>query len=120
MGGNDNRICSNRGFLVDDKMKVKISEKEITASIRSLLKSFGIFHWKVFQTLGATPGVPDIIGVYKGRMIGIEVKTSNGKTSPYQDNFIKNINDAGGLAFVARSVDDVIEKLELEKRMLIK
>ena len=35
--------------------------------------------------------------------------------SPHQERFIQNINDAGGLAFVTRSVDDVIEKLDLKK-----
>jgi Holliday junction resolvase len=95
-----------------------ISEKEITASIRSYLKAFKVFHWKVWQGLGSTPGVPDIIGIYRGKFLAIEVKTERGKLSPHQERFIQNINDAGGIAFVARSVDDVIEKLELKNRRL--
>lgn len=97
-----------------------ISEKEITAQIRQLLKMFQIFHWKVHQGLGSTPGVPDIVGVYDGKFLGIEVKTRNGVVSPHQKQFIDNINAAGGLAFVARSVQDVVEKLGLEDRFLFK
>lgn len=63
-------------------------------------------------------GVPDILGIYQGSLLGIEIKTATGKPSPEQERFIQNINDAGGIAFVARSVDDVIEKLNLKTRML--
>lgn len=99
-----------------------ISEKEITHSIRNLLKTFGIMHWKNWQGLGSTPGVPDILAIQPdtGRFIGIEVKTSKGILSPHQERFIANIKESGGIAFVARSVDDVIRELNLEKRMLLK
>lgn len=96
----------------------KISEKEITHSIRSLLRQFGVFHWKNFGGPMGAKGVPDILGIFKGRLLGIEVKTATGKLSPEQERFIQNINDAGGIGFMARSVDDVIETLGLKKRML--
>ena len=101
-------------------MKQHISETEITHSIWSLLKQFGIMHWKVFQSLGSTPGVSDIIAIEPktGRIICIEVKTAKGILSPHQERFLQNINDAGGIGFCARSMDDVIEKLGLQKRML--
>jgi len=98
---------------------VVLKEKDITHQIRSVLKTFGIFHYKNHGGLGSAPGLPDITGVLKdGRGFWIEVKTDKGRLSPHQERFIQNINDAGGLAFVARSVDDVIEKLDLKKRML--
>jgi len=96
-----------------------MKEKDITRQIRNVLKTFGIFHYKNHGGLGSAPGLPDITGVLKdGRGFWIEVKTAKGRLSPHQERFIANINDAGGLAFVARSVDDVIEKLDLKKRML--
>jgi len=96
-----------------------ISEKEITYSIRNLLKQFNIFHWKIHQGLGSTPGVPDIVGILKdGRFLGIEVKTERGVLSPHQERFLQNINDAGGIGFVARNLEDVIEKLNLKRGML--
>ena len=91
---------------------IQWSEKEITREIRAYLRIRGIFHWKVFQTLGSTVGCPDIIGIYKGKMLGIEVKTKSGKLSERQALFIESINMEGGIAFVARSVDDVIQELE--------
>ena len=57
-------------------------------------------------------GSPDILGVYKGRAIGIEVKNAKGKQSPSQVNFQTKFTLAGGLYILARSVDDVMEKLD--------
>jgi len=85
----------------------KPSEKEITREIRAYLKIRGIFHWKAWQGLGSTPGCPDIIGIHKGRMIGIEVKATRGKVTEIQQQFLDRINGCGGIAFVARSVEDV-------------
>jgi len=56
---------------------------------------------------GLCKGSSDIIGIYKGRMLAIEVKTENGKTTKEQDKFLKLVKDNGGIAFVARSEEDV-------------
>jgi hypothetical protein len=60
-----------------------------------------------------TRGVSDIIGCIPktGRFLAIEVKRPGGKPSPEQQQFIDMINGAGGLAFLAMSVEDVISKL---------
>ena len=96
------------------------AEALLTRSVRSLLNAAQIFHWKVWQGLGSAPGVSDIIGIHKGRMIAIELKAPKGTVSPAQEEFIRRINEAGGLAFVARTLDDVIEGLELQDRFLLR
>lgn len=100
-------------------MQTHTREKAITHAIRGLLKTLRVFHWKEHGGLGSTPGVPDIIGCYHGRMLGIEVKTDRGRVSEHQQRFIDNINAAGGIAFVARSIEDVIKHLGLEDRVLL-
>ena len=100
-------------------MKPKLqTEKEITASIRMVLRTFGIFHWKVWQGLGSEKGVSDIIGIYKGKFLAIEVKTEKGRLSKHQEEFLDHVVWNGGIAIVARSVDDVFEGLGIgeEKR----
>jgi hypothetical protein len=42
-----------------------------------------------------------------GRFLAIEVKRPGNKPTPEQQQFIDTINEAGGLAFVARSVEEV-------------
>lgn len=64
-------------------------------------------------------GVSDILGVYKGHLLAIEVKTDTikdllGKTIQYkgyptdeQKNFLERVKREGGVAFIARSIEDV-------------
>jgi len=86
-------------------------EKEITRAIRQYLKIRQIFHWKEMQGLGSHKGVADIIGIYDGKFMAIEVKTLKGKLSDHQRTFLDAVKDEGGIAIVARSVDDVINAL---------
>lgn len=60
-------------------------------------------------------GMSDISGVMKdGRMLCIEVKSATGRVMPHQRAFLLSIHQAGGVAFIARSVDDVIDRLGRE------
>ncbi|HCU25152.1 MAG TPA: hypothetical protein DF383_09045 [Deltaproteobacteria bacterium] len=97
----------------------KVPEKDITRSIRAYLTLRKVFHWKVFQTLGSTPGISDILGILPcrcecgrryGRMLAIEVKTARGRLSEAQENFLRNAEEAGAVAVVARGVTDLIER----------
>jgi hypothetical protein len=90
----------------------------LKASIRQLLDTVGIFHWNAWGGPMSPKGVPDLICCQNGRMIGIEVKTPHGRVSPEQEEFIRRINEAGGLALVVRSLDDVLDALGLRDRFL--
>jgi hypothetical protein len=37
----------------------------------------------------------------------VEVKSATGRVSPHQQLFLDSINERGGMAFVARSIEDV-------------
>ena len=56
-------------------------------------------------------GVPDIIGIIDGRFFGIEVKIGADRQSADQKEIEKEINDAGGVYFVAKSYDDYLAKI---------
>ena len=62
-------------------------------------------------------GISDIIGCYQGRFIAIEIKSPKGIVSPGQRAFLDKVNDAGGRGFVARSIEDVINGLNLGGRV---
>lgn len=106
---------------------MKASEKQIQDSIIDWLSASGIFHYR--QNTGAfskeytrkrdgkvrrsfvrfgTPGATDIVAVYNGVYIGIEVKDNDGKMSEDQENFRYALCRAGGIYLLVRSVDDVI------------
>ena len=94
------------------------SEAQITKSIRYLLKSQGIWHFKNFGGPMSVKGLPDLIGCFQGKFLAIEVKRKSGKVSPEQEVMIDRINRAGGLAFVARDLETVIEQLGIKDRFL--
>jgi len=59
--------------------------------------------------VGHRLGVSDIIGLWNGTFIAIEVKTQTGRISEHQEFFMKDVVAHGGLAFVVRSVDEVVD-----------
>lgn len=84
-------------------------EAKIQARILRELKKRNIYAIKVI--IANKNGVPDIICCVDGKFVGIEVKTPRGRVSAVQEFHIRLINAAGGEAFVARSWEDVLEKL---------
>ena len=54
-------------------------------------------------------GTSDILGIYQGRMLCIEVKSKRGTLRPEQDVFLRTMADLGAIAFVARSLQDVLD-----------
>jgi len=88
-----------------------LKEKEIKKCVRDWLKYKRIFHWNVWQGQFSRKGISDIIAIINGKIICIEIKTIQGRQSTYQKEFQKEVEGAGGIYFLARSVDDVIKKL---------
>jgi len=83
-------------------------EKDIVAAIMRWLKTVPrCFAWKEHGGLYGTAGVPDVICCLDGRFFAFEVKTPEGRLTKLQEHTIQRIKDAGGHAFVVRSVDDV-------------
>ena len=83
-------------------------EKDIVAVIMRWLKTVPrCFAWKEHGGMYGTAGVPDVICCLDGRFFAFEVKTPEGRLTKLQEHTIQRIKDAGGHAFVVRSVDDV-------------
>ena len=63
---------------------------------------------------GLIKGGSDIIGIDRatGRFIAIEVKTKTGRPTHEQTRFIDNVRAAGGIAGIARSVQDALDLIE--------
>ncbi len=60
-------------------------------------------------------GVADILGIYCCIPLAIEVKSVKGVMSSEQRLFLNNFSAFGGIAILARSVDDVEKALKLVK-----
>lgn len=62
---------------------------------------------------GLCVGSADIIGIAPGgRFLAVEVKTATGRVSREQQLFIDAVNAAGGVAGIARSVQDALKIIQ--------
>lgn len=64
-------------------------------------------HWRA-----GIKGIADIIGVYKGFFVAIEVKRAGKKPSVEQKAYLQRVRDCGGIGFVCDDDKTVIESLE--------
>ena len=88
-------------------------EKKVEHRIKRYLDQLGAYYVKIHGSAYMPAGTPDILVCLAGRFIGIEVKKpSGGVVSTLQRLKIKQIQNAGGVAFVARSVNDVRKELQ--------
>jgi penicillin-binding protein-related factor A (putative recombinase) len=88
---------------------MKLEKHIVTDIIKHLNKVDECHVWKTHGGMYSTPGVPDVVGVYRGKFLGIEVKRPEKKNNvtKLQQAFINKLNNCGGISFVACSVDDV-------------
>jgi hypothetical protein len=90
-------------------------EGEIVKSILKDLRDMGIFCFKHWGGPMGTKGVSDILGVLPGgRFLALEVKAQKGKLTQDQADFLQSVSACGGLAFMARSVEEARERLAEE------
>lgn len=102
-----------------------IKESDIEKSILEYLELRHIFAWKARtvgiwdakikafrKNKGYMKGVADILGIYKGKPLAIEVKTQKGYPSEDQKYFLNKFREEGGIAFIARSIEDVDDSLK--------
>ena len=52
-------------------------------------------------------GVSDLLGIFHGCPLAIEVKSEKGRLSPHQKEFLAAWTLAGGISIVAKSIADV-------------
>ena len=84
-------------------------EGRLSKKIRDYLEGRGAWVCKI-QGDGDTyqeVGLPDLFVCYRGYFIGLEVKQPGGKPSPRQLLVLKRIRQAGGIAEIVESVDEV-------------
>src|SRR3990167_4701707 len=100
-------------------------EKLLTIKIRKHLETkYGAVVVKFWGGGFSQSGVSDLLVCFppNGKFAALEIKTKDGKTSPLQDDFLRRVRQAGGIAFVARSIKDVdnlLGWLLLEKKQSV-
>lgn len=94
-----------------------LKESDISKQIRSLLFQVGGLPIKIAGGAYQRPGISDFLVCLEGRFIAIEVKKPGLKMTEKQELFQHEVRAAGGIAFVAYSVDDVVRELGLDVKL---
>ncbi len=99
--------------------KAEITTASLTAYLISMLKLYGVLHWrqytqgvqrKGFKTKNPMAGFPDIAGVAKnGRLFAAEIKGPGDTMSDRQTFWIANLAANNAIAVVIKSFDDVVD-----------
>ena len=88
-------------------------ENAVKAAVKKVLDEMGIYHFSPVQNGMGRAGIPDIIGCFRGRFLGIECKAGKGKTTALQDLELEKIRQAKGFAYVVNetNIQDLKELL---------
>lgn len=91
-------------------------EKALKRKIQKFLKeNYPGVWYKIHGGPMQEKGIPDIVGCYKGRFIGFEIKRPGKdykEPTAYQKKQLKDIKKAGGISAVVTSVKEVGEILD--------
>jgi len=91
--------------------KPKTPERIVKDAIKQLAPHIGLRIWAIVGGLGQHPGIPDFLGVHKGRAVAIEAKAGRNKLSRYQEQFRAEWERHGGVFILARGPEDVCKAL---------
>ena len=83
-----------------------VLESKIQKDVIAFLKRKHIYHFR-FQAQSNLNGLPDILCLYKGFFLGLELKQENGRPTALQLRKIKTIEENGGIGRIIRSVSEV-------------
>jgi hypothetical protein len=90
-------------------------EKTIVAAILRELRTSGAWAQKIHGA-AYNAGLPDVAAVLDGRALWLEVKVPGGKATVLQGMTLERIREAGGVAAVVSSVDEVRELIREVRR----
>jgi Holliday junction resolvase len=75
-------------------------EKKVKDKVKAILKDVGAYYFMPATGGYGRSGVPDIVGCCGGKFFAIECKAGKGVTTALQDNELRKIKEAGGIALV--------------------
>ena len=96
-------------------MKQKMSktlESKLEKEVGNYMKGHRVWQLARFQAQSNQNGLPDRIYLYKGVLLGLELKTDKGNPTDLQVLKLKAINDNGGIGLIIRNIEEVEKVLK--------
>lgn len=75
-------------------------EAKVKKKVKAILDEMDVYYFMPFSGGYGTSGVPDIVGCYKGKFIGIECKAGAGRATALQVKNLNHIGRCGGVALI--------------------
>lgn len=91
---------------------MNVLENKFQEEVIKFLKNKRIYHFR-FQAQSNLNGMPDVLALYKGYFIGLELKKKGGEPTNLQERKIKTINENGGLGIIVDDIEDVSKLIRL-------
>ncbi len=85
--------------------KTKVSKLE--EEVEKLMSAKGIWQLARYQAQSNQNGLPDRLYLYKGYLLGLELKTDEGEPTDLQLRKIDEINKNGRIALIVRNIETV-------------
>ena len=83
----------------------KTKEGKLEEQIEKFMKRKGIWQIARYQAQSNQNGLPDRLYLYKGYLLGLELKTDEGEPTDLQLRKISEINKNGGIALIIRNIE---------------
>ena len=83
----------------------KTKESKLEEQVEKFMNDKGIWQLARYQAQSNQNGLPDRLYLYKGFLLGLELKADGGKPSKLQLKKLKAINDNGGIGLIVKNVD---------------
>jgi hypothetical protein len=87
-------------------------ETALKKAIKQVLTNCKWFNHPILQSMGAYPGIPDILAIKAGRTVMIEAKSPKGRQSEHQKEYQRRYEKAGGTYLLIDNIDTLIEWLQ--------
>jgi Holliday junction resolvase len=100
----------------------KMTEKKLQSQVVELLSKSGAWFYHPRETKKGSDGIPDIIGCLNGKFFAIELKSPEVKNPenylrPEQRKVLEKIKSSGGFVLVSNKLEEVIDFLNLIRRL---
>lgn len=93
--------------------KMKTEESRLERQVEDYMKKRRVWQLARYQAQSNQNGIPDRLYLYKGFLLGLELKTKKGNPTQLQLKKIKAINDNGGIGIIVTDIDIVIDLLNI-------
>lgn len=91
----------------------KTEEGKLEQQVGAYMVRRRVWQLARYQAQSSQNGLPDRLYLYRGYLLGFELKTDKGKPTALQEKKLELINANGGIGLIIRRVEEIAKVLDL-------